>query len=155
MTTFGIKTFGLSSLKLEKSYTGERYSQYMIYKGLVSKICRNFYSEANRQKDENGPLTGVEAQTSSKPISRCHTHHNQGNANEHRRVPFHTPQTDAVKRLTLPAANSLPVGGVSWFQPLWLWVLFSTFFKSGANPHTECTEYTVLGQLMLFSYIYR
>lgn len=35
--------------------------------------------------------------------------------------------------------------GCKLVQPLWLWVLFSTFFKSRANPHTECTEYTVLG----------
>ena len=83
----------------------------MIYKGLVSKICRNFYSEANRKIDkrwewaiDRSGSTNVQQTYLKMPALA----HNQGNANEHR-TPFHTPQTDAMKRLTLTAANSLPV----------------------------------------------
>jgi hypothetical protein len=84
----------------------------MIYKGLVSKICGNFYSEANRKIDKRWEWAidrSGSASVQQTYLKMPTLTHNQGNANEHRRIPFHTPWTDAMKRLTLPAANSLPV----------------------------------------------
>lgn len=100
--------------------------------------------------------TGVEAQTSNKPISRCHTlTHNQGNANEHRRIPFHTPPDRCSEKAHSPSGKLTASRGVNWFSHFGCGFYFLHFSNRGLT-HIQSAQSTqsLVSSLMLFSYIY-
>lgn len=100
-------------------------------------------------------MTGVEAQTSNKPISRCHTHPQSRKCKRTQKgtIP-HSPDRCSEKAHS-PSGKLTASRGVNWFSHFGCGFYFLHFSNRGLT-HIQSAQSTqsLVSSLMLFSYIY-